>query len=234
MAPKQVHFISITGGTDLAGVLLGSAIQIAVQVHLIGVKNLGMDIRILDPLSGEDVKMKGEPGELMVAKPFPTQPLYFWGPKEDEAKLREKYMESYYRRYTQGPTVKYWNQGDFISRNLQTGGFEIHGRSDGVLNPSGVRFGSAEIYSVVESGKFPSVLDTIVVGQRRPGKDEDETVILFVKCKPGTKLQDQEKKDLGKAIKEAYSKDMCPSTFSRSRIFPSRPMGKRCVLNIIS
>lgn len=227
LAPKQVHLISITGGTDLAGVLLSSTVHLPVQGHLIGAKNLGMDVRILDPLSGEDVEMKGESGELMVAKPFPTQPLYFWGPVEDKEKLQEKYMESYYRRYTEGPAVRYWNQGDFISRHLTTGGFEIHGRSDGVLNPSGVRFGSAEIYSVVESGKFPSVLDTVVVGQRRPGKDEDETVILFVKCRPGTRLEEQEKKDMSKAIKEAYSARHVPKYIFQVQDIPVTANGKK-------
>lgn len=225
--PAHVQLISISGGTDLAGCLVGSAINVPVDGHLIGAKSLGMDLRILDPITGEDVEMTGQAGELVVAKPFPTQPLYFWGAPEDKEKLQEKYMDSYYRRYLDGPAVNYWAQGDFISRHLRTGGFEIHGRSDGVLNPSGVRFGSAEIYSVVESGKFPSVVDSVVVGQRRPGKDDDERVLLFVKCKPGAKLGDEEKAAISKAIREAYSARHVPKYIFQVEDIPITANGKK-------
>lgn len=65
----------------------------------------------------------------------------------------------------------------------QTKGLVFMGRADGVLNPSGVRFGSAEIYSVLESA-FPEIADSICVGQRRP-RDADEAVMLFLLMKPG-------------------------------------------------
>jgi hypothetical protein len=64
-----------------------------------------------------------------------------------------------------------------------TGQILFLGRADGVLNPSGVRFGSADIYSVIET-HFPEVADSICVGQRRPG-DVDESVILFLKMNKG-------------------------------------------------
>ncbi|UZJ56690.1 hypothetical protein CBS101457_006010 [Exobasidium rhododendri] len=230
--PTNVHLISISGGTDLAGCFVASAPNVPVRGHLIGVKCLGMDLRILDPISGEDVEMKGEAGELVTARPFPTQPLYFWGAPEDKEKLHAKYMESYYQRYTEGPAINYWAQGDFISRDLKTGGFEIHGRSDGVLNPSGVRFGSAEIYSVVESGKFTSVLDSVVVGQRRPGKDEDETVLLFVKCKAGSTLGDEEKKAIGTAIREAHSARHVPKYIFQVQDIPITANGKKTELAV--
>jgi acetoacetyl-CoA synthetase len=228
-AHKNVQLISISGGTDLAGCLVASAPNVPVRGHLIGAKCLGMDIQILDTLTGENVEEEGGAGELMVGKPFPTQPLCFWGPAEDKEKLHEKYMDSYYRRYTEGPAVGFWNQGDFIQRPSSQGGLLIHGRSDGVLNPSGVRFGSAEIYSVVESGKYASVLDSVCVGQRRPGKDEDEKVLLFIKCKPGTKLEEEEKKAIAKGIREAYSARHVPAYIFQVEDIPVTANGKKVI-----
>lgn len=121
LANKYTQLMSISGGTDLAGCLVGSAVNVPVNGHLIGVKSLAMDIRIVDPVSGEDCEMSGTPGELVVARPFPTQPvrevcsngnvamhtakltsclpcthfqLYFWGDPKDKDKLHEKYMDS--------------------------------------------------------------------------------------------------------------------------------------------
>lgn len=75
LAPPHTHLMSISGGTDLAGCLVGGAVTVPVKGHLIGAKCLAMDIRILDPLTGEDCEVSGAAGELTVAKPFPTQPV---------------------------------------------------------------------------------------------------------------------------------------------------------------
>lgn len=77
-----------------------------------------------------------------------------------------------------------WTHGDFVAIHPITKQLVFHGRADGVLNPSGVRFGSAEIYRVIE-GKFTQeIADSICVGQRRPS-DTDERVMLFLLMKPG-------------------------------------------------
>lgn len=232
LAFPQTQLVSISGGTDLAGCLVGSSCMIPVQGHLIGAKALGMDIRIVNPLNGEDCEDSGQPGELMVAKPFPTQPLYFWGDEKDKEALHEKYMDSYYRKFESGPARGWWAQGDFISKDWQTKAFEIHGRSDGVLNPSGVRFGSAEIYSIVESGQFPYVLDSIVVGQRRPNKDDDERVLLFIKCRPGQLLNEEKKQEIGQAIKVAYSARHVPKHVFEVKDIPITANGKKTELAV--
>lgn len=82
------------------------------------------------------------------------------------------------------------------------------GRADGVLNPSGVRFGSAEIYSVIE-GYFPQIADSICVGQRRP-QDTDESVMLFVLMQPGKKFTKQLAEDIRAAIGKQLSKRHVP------------------------
>lgn len=82
------------------------------------------------------------------------------------------------------------------------------GRADGVLNPSGVRFGSAEIYNVIEQ-YFPQVQDSICVGQRRPN-DHDETVLLFLLMAPGNKFIPQLVKDIQARIAQELSKRHVP------------------------
>lgn len=231
-AAPSVQLISISGGTDLAGCLVGGCCLVPVQGHLISAKCLAMDIRIVDSITGEDCEKTGEPGELVVAKPFPTQPLYFWGDQKDREALHEKYMESYYRKYTDGPAKGFWVQGDYIYRDRQTGGFEILSRSDGVLNPSGVRFGSSEVYKVVESGQFKYVADSIVVGQRRKGIDEDENVLLFVKCREGEKLNDERKTEISQAIKTAYSARHVPKHIFQVRDIPVTANGKKTELAV--
>lgn len=102
-----------------------------------------------------------------------------------------------------------WRHGDFIARNPRTRGYIIYGRSDGVLNPSGVRFGSGEIYSALE--RFGSVVDdSICVGQRRP-QDAHERVLLFVKMRDGHKLTPSLKTEMSEAIKVALSARHVPS-----------------------
>lgn len=73
--PRHVQLVSISGGTDLAGCLIGSSIFVPVRGHLLGAKTLGMDVRILDPITGEDCEASGQAGELTCASPFPSQPV---------------------------------------------------------------------------------------------------------------------------------------------------------------
>lgn len=149
-------------------------------------------------------------------------------------------MDSYYRRFApDSPAHGYWAQGDFISRRPMriegvggqiNGPFEIHGRSDGVLNPSGVRFGSAEIYAVVEGGQFPFVADSVVVGQRRPGKDDDERVLLFVKLRDDAKQAGLSKKQIDEmkaAIRTAYSPRHVPAHIFAVKDVPVTANGKK-------
>lgn len=102
-----------------------------------------------------------------------------------------------------------WRQGDFIVVNPKTKGIMILGRSDGVLNPSGVRFGSGEIYTVLE--QFSSVLDdSLCVGQRRP-QDTDERVLLFVKMRKGEKFSGALEGRIRAAIRNALSARHVPA-----------------------
>ncbi|KAF2826773.1 acetyl-CoA synthetase-like protein [Ophiobolus disseminans] len=174
--PPSIHLRNISGGTDLAGCF---GIENPLEpVYVGGCQGpcLGTKLEVYDALieSGPGHAVPhGEPGELVATASFPNQPVFFWG---DES--GERYQSAYYTRF---PHV--WTHGDFIQIHPVTGQVLFLGRADGVLNPSGVRFGSADIYSVIET-HFPEVADSICVGQRRP-KDEDESVMLFLKMNEG-------------------------------------------------
>jgi acetoacetyl-CoA synthetase len=129
---------------------------------------------------------------LVCTRGFPTQPVKFWGDADGS-----KYFSSYYERFDD-----VWTHGDFISVHPRTGGIYFLGRADGVLNPSGVRFGSAEIYNVLDLHFASEVQDGICVGQRRP-QDLDESVMLFLLMKPGQPFTP----DLVKRVKDAIARD---------------------------
>ena len=133
---------------------------------------LGMDVDVFDS-QGERVPDMVE-GDLVCKKPFPVQPLGFW------RQPNERYRDSYYTQY---PGV--WYHGDLVMRSPH-GGLVMLGRSDGILNPSGIRFGSAEIYEVLESSEaiaetspLSKISDSLVVALKTPAKD-DEVVVLFL------------------------------------------------------
>ncbi|KAG6900780.1 hypothetical protein C0993_002204 [Termitomyces sp. T159_Od127] len=190
------------------------------RIHLISTsggtdcKSLGMKVEVFDP-SGENVEHTGTPGELVCTRPHPSLPLYFWGDYSGE-KIRDAYFNMY-------PGI--WRQGDFIVLNPTTKGLMILGRSDGVLNPSGVRFGSGEIYSVME--KFnSSVDDSLCVGQRRP-QDPDERVLLFLKMRPGIRLTPDLQSDIKTEIRKALSARHVPKFIFDIEDIPYTVNGKK-------
>jgi acetoacetyl-CoA synthetase len=124
-------------------------------------------------------------------------PVYFWNdPLPPSSK--SKYFSSYFEKYN-----NVWTHGDFVMIHPTTKNLIFLGRADGVLNPSGVRFGSAEIYGVLENG-FPQLADSICVGQRRP-QDSDERVLLFLMMKPGEKFTAKLVNDVKAAIRKELS-----------------------------
>jgi acetoacetyl-CoA synthetase len=174
--PSTVHLRNISGGTDLAGCFgVNNPLD---PVYVGGCQGpcLGTKLEVYDSLietgPGRAVP-HGEPGELVATASFPNQPVFFWGDTSGE-----RYQNAYYTRF---PHV--WTHGDFIQIHATTGQVLFLGRADGVLNPSGVRFGSSDIYSVIET-HFPEIADSICVGQRRP-QDIDESVMLFLKMNDG-------------------------------------------------
>ncbi|KAF2871134.1 hypothetical protein BDV95DRAFT_494647 [Massariosphaeria phaeospora] len=174
--PPHTQLCNISGGTDLAGTFGGECPLLPVHVGGTQARSLGTKVEVYDSTiesgSGRPVP-DGVPGELVATASFPNQPVSFWGDPSGA-----KYRAAYYARF---PHV--WTHGDFIMVHPTTKQIFFLGRADGVLNPSGVRFGSSDIYSVLEA-HFPEVADSVCVGQRREG-DADESVMLFLKMREG-------------------------------------------------
>ncbi|CAG2186019.1 AACS [Mytilus edulis] len=158
------------GGTDIIACFMGQNWTVPVYKGEIQGPNLGCAIETRDE---EGKQVFDEAGELVCTKPFPSMPVFFWNDPDGK-----KYKKAYFEMF---PGV--WAHGDHCCINSQTGGIVMLGRSDGVLNPNGVRFGSAEIYNVVES--FKEIQDSVCVAQRKKDNSE-ERVVLFVKMATGS------------------------------------------------
>ncbi|RAL10447.1 acetoacetate--CoA ligase family protein [Aspergillus homomorphus CBS 101889] len=193
---------SITGGTDILSLFCGSCPILPVHKGEIQCRCLGMAVSVYD-YAGSDISTSGEPGDLVCTRPFPAQPVMFWPPGPVGA---EKYRKSYFDVF--GPSI--WHHGDFVRLNPQTGGVVMLGRSDGVLKPAGVRFGSAEIYNVLLKHFADEVEDSLCIGRRRDGIDTDETVVLFVKLPPTYGAMDVIPLDLAARIQATIRKELSP------------------------
>jgi acetoacetyl-CoA synthetase len=206
-----------SGGTDICGAFTSSVPSYPVYAGEMQGKSLGMAVGIFDD-DGKDISETGVPGELVCTRPHPTIPVRFWG---DDAR-GSKFLKAYYDTY---PGI--WRHGDFIAMNPRTKGYIILGRSDGVLNPSGVRFGSGEIYGVLERPVFAARIDdTICVGQRRP-QDKDERVLLFIKMRAGHKLDAPFEEAIRAAIKAALSSRHVPAHIFEVKEIPYTVNGKK-------
>ncbi|KAJ8122297.1 hypothetical protein ONZ43_g1474 [Nemania bipapillata] len=195
--PPHINLGSITGGTDIISLFGAPCPLLPVYVGEIQCAGLGMAIDVVDPVSGE--RTPGEDGELCV-KPFPCQPLTFWGAEGDK-----KYRASYFERFE-----NLWHHGDFVRIDARTGGLTMLGRSDGVLKPSGVRFGSAEIYNVLTKFFGGKVEDAVCVGRRRE-IDRDETVCLFVVMCEGQEFTNELRLNIQQVIRAELSPRHVPA-----------------------
>jgi acetoacetyl-CoA synthetase len=184
----DLQLASISGGTDINGCFaLGNPIG-PVYAGELQARALGMKVEAFDEV-GRPVR--NQQAELVCTAPFPSMPIYFWNDPDGE-----KYRSAYFKTY---PGI--WHHGDFIEIREDTGGVIIYGRSDATLNPGGVRIGTADIYSVVET--LDEVADSIVVGQ---DWENDVRVILFIKLAKGIQLTE----DLAKKIKTAIKENTTP------------------------
>ncbi|HEX2668626.1 MAG TPA: acetoacetate--CoA ligase [Gammaproteobacteria bacterium] len=168
---KDVCLSSISGGTDIVSCFALGNPTLPVYSGELQCRGLGMAVEIWD----EDGKpLRGQPGELVCVKPFPSMPVFFWNDAEGK-----KYHEAYFERF---PNV--WRHGDWAELT-EHDGLIIYGRSDATLNPGGVRIGTAEIYRQVE--KLPEIVESLAIGQDWKG---DVRVILFVRLREGVQLDD--------------------------------------------
>ncbi|CAI5454180.1 unnamed protein product [Caenorhabditis angaria] len=183
---------SISGGTDIIGCFVGGVHSLPITPGECQCFFLGMDVKSVDA-NDEEITKSDEQGELVCVTPFPSMPSHFLNDPEGT-----KYWDTYFARLP-----PFWAHGDFVKINYETGGVEMLGRSDSTLNRGGVRIGTAEIYSVVET--FREIADSIVAG-RLVEEGKDEQVLLFVKMAPGQVLD----QNLQQKIKAKLRSDMSP------------------------
>jgi acetoacetyl-CoA synthetase len=204
---SDLQLASISGGTDIVSCFaLGCPIR---PVHRgeLQCRGLGMAVNVFDDAGRP---LRDERGELVCTAPFPSMPLGFWNDPQGA-----KYRAAYFERF---PGV--WHHGDYAVITAQDG-LIIYGRSDAVLNPGGVRIGTAEIYSAVES--LPQIAEALAVGQDWNG---DVRVVLFVRLREGTQLDEELKKEIRQTVRAHTTARHVPAKIIAVADFPRTLSGK--------
>uniref|UniRef100_A0A8C9VQ25 Acetoacetyl-CoA synthetase n=1 Tax=Scleropages formosus TaxID=113540 RepID=A0A8C9VQ25_SCLFO len=201
---------SISGGTDIISCFMGQNTTVPVHRGEIQSRNLGMAV---EAWNHEGKPVWGESGELVCLKPIPCQPTQFWNDENGS-----KYQKAYFSTF---PGV--WAHGDYCKINPKTGGIVMLGRSDGTLNPNGVRFGSSEIYNIVEA--FEEVSDSVCVPQYN--KDGEERVILFLKMVPTKSFEPELVQRIRTAVRTGLSARHVPALILETQDIPYTISGKK-------
>ena len=189
----DLWFNSISGGTDINGCFCaGNPISPVYTGQLQG-PALGMKINVY---SETGQPLTDSQGELVCEAASPSMPLYFWKDPDDK-KYRKAYFEMFHG---------VWRHGDYVLRHGDTGGYTFYGRSDSVLQPSGVRIGTAEIYNQIE--KLGQIVDSLAIGQKWWG---DQRIILFVKIAEGFNLTEELTETIKKTLRENASPRHVPA-----------------------
>ena len=204
---EDVQLASIAGGTDIVSCFGLGCPTLPVRRGEIQCRGLGMAVEIFDD-AGRSVR--GEQGELVCTAPFPSMPVGFWN-DPDGARYRAAYFERF-------PGV--WHHGDFAELT-EHNGLIIYGRSDAVLNPGGVRIGTAEIYAAVES--LDEIAEALAVGQ---DWNKDVRVVLFVRLKPGAGLDEALKNKIQDTIRANTTQRHVPAKIIAVPDIPRTLSGK--------
>ena len=211
---SDVCLSSIAGGTDIVGCFVGGNPIGPVWRGEIQSRSLGMAVDVFDD---EGASLRGEKGELVCTRPFPSMPIEFWNDPDGS-----RYRAAYFERY---PGI--WHHGDFIElvsheEHAAGAGVIIHGRSDATLNPGGVRIGTAEIYRQVEL--LPEVEEAIAIGQEW---DDDVRIVLFVKLAVAdASLDDALVGKIKRAIRDGCSPRYVPAVVVEVADIPRTKSGK--------
>ena len=204
---QDLHVASISGGTDIVSCFALGNPTLPVWRGEIQCAGLGMQVEVFDD---DGRPLQGEKGELVCTAPFPSMPLGFW--KDDDG---SKYHAAYFNVY---PNV--WRHGDYLEYT-EHGGLIIYGRSDAVLNPGGVRIGTAEIYRQVE--KLDEVEESIAIGQ---DWNNDVRVVLFVRLREGLRLDEALSKKITQQIRDNTTPRHVPDKVLQVTDIPRTRSGK--------
>ncbi|MEU5887114.1 acetoacetate--CoA ligase [Streptomyces sp. NPDC047461] len=205
----EVLLASISGGTDVVSGFAGSAPNTPVWVGELSAPCLGVALAAYD---AEGRPVVDEVGELVVTRPMPSMPLYFWNDPEGR-RLHDAYFSAY-------PGV--WRHGDWITLTSH-GSVVVHGRSDSTLNRNGVRLGSADIHDVVE--RLPEITEALVIGAEEP--DGGYWMPLFVVPAAGVELDDALRDRIRDAIRTGASPRHVPDEILQVPAVPHTRTGKK-------
>ncbi len=205
---SDTWLFSTSGGTDLCTAFVGGVPELPVYEGELQARALGAAIESWDP---DGNALTGEVGELVITRPMPSMPLYFWG-DEDGSRYREAYFDMY-------PGV--WRHGDWIEIT-DRGTAIISGRSDATINRGGIRMGTAEIYRAVLA--VDAITDALVVDV--PVEGEDAWMPLFVVLREGASLDDDVVAEIRRRVREDCSPRHVPSEVVQVSEVPRTLSGK--------
>lgn len=211
---RSLPVISMSGGTDVCTAFIGGCPILPVRAGELSCLCLGAAI---ESWNGRGRKVIGEEGELVLTKPMPSMPVFFWN-DDDGSRYRAAYFDKY-------PGV--WCHGDWITIT-DRGSVVVHGRSDATLNRLGIRMGSAEIYNAME--RMPEVRDCLVVGVEQD--DGGYWMPLFVELDDGVKLDDELRSRIAAAIRQHASPRHVPDDVLQVSGIPRTLTGKRLEIPI--
>jgi acetoacetyl-CoA synthetase len=198
---------SISGGTDIVSCFVLGSPLLPVWKGEIQCRGFGLKVEVYD----EDGKpVVDEKGELVCTAPFPSMPVRFWNDPDGK-----KYHDAYFAKY-----ANVWCHGDYMELT-QRGTAIIYGRSDAVLNPGGVRIGTAEIYRQVE--QLPEVVESLVIGQ---DWDSDVRVVLFVRLRDGLTLDEALARKIKQQIRANTTPRHVPAKICQVSDIPRTKSGK--------
>jgi acetoacetyl-CoA synthetase len=200
---QDTWLFSTSGGTDVCTAFVGGVPTLPVYEGELQGPSLGADVQAWDE---EGRPLIGQVGELVLAKPMPSMPVFFWG-DEDGSRLRESYFDTY-------PGV--WRHGDWIEIT-ERGTAIITGRSDSTINRGGIRMGTSEIYRAVLS--LDEITDALVV-------DLDGHMPLFVVLREGATLDEDLIKRIAKVVREHCSPRHVPNEVHEIAEVPRTLSGK--------
>jgi acetoacetyl-CoA synthetase len=206
---RDLWVASLSGGTDVCSAFVGGSVVLPVYAGELQCRSLGAKVEAFDD-SGQSVI--DEVGELVITKPLPSMPLFFWN---DPDNIR--YQESYFSQY---PGI--WRHGDWI-KITPRGSAIISGRSDSTINRMGIRMGSSEIYRVVES--LPEVMDSLIVGVELP--HGQYYMPLYVVLREGVMLDEALKARIRTALRTQISPHHVPDEIIEIPEVPRTLSGKK-------
>lgn len=206
---KDIWLFSTSGGTDLCTAFIGASPLTPVHAGELQARALGASVKAYNPQGKEVID---EIGELVITEPMPSMPIYFWNDEDGE-----RYKDSYFDVY---PGI--WRHGDFIKITSRGSGI-IYGRSDATINRGGIRMGTSEIYSALES--IPEVVDSLVVDI--PITSEQSYMPLFVVIKEDAELTEEVKSRINQSIRQSCSPRHVPNEILLVEELPKTLNGKK-------